>query len=141
MIIEKIQTLYGHVVDTVFAIILVFIMLGVAIGSVQLFVTTWELLAFEGITGHYIGIITDVLTLYVLIELSKSLVEYFKVKRLRLTFILDAAIVFVIREVMIALFKHEVNPEMLYALSAFLFVLGAIRMSSSIAYKLEKKAS
>ena len=94
MIIEKIQTLYGHVVDTVFAIILVFIMLGVAIGSVQLFVTTWELLAFEGITGHYIGIITDVLTLYVLIELSKSLVEYFKVKRLRLTFILDAAIWF-----------------------------------------------
>ena len=31
---------------------------------------------------------------------------------------------------MIALFKHEIEVQMLYALSAFLFVLGALRMGS-----------
>ena len=105
------------------------------------FFSTWKLFAFEGIRGQYIDLIADVLTLYVLIELSRSLVEYFTSHRLRLTFIADAAIVFVIREVLIALFQHELKPEMLYALSLFLFVLGALRIGSVIVYQREKRMS
>lgn len=132
---ETIKRVYDRIVDVVFAVILVFIIVGIAIGTVQLFVTTWNLLKFEGITGHYINLITDVLTLYVLIELSRSLVEYFSTQKMRLTFIIDAAIVFVIREIMIALFKHEIEPQMLFAFSAFLFVLGLLRIGSSILYQ------
>ncbi|MBT8120058.1 MAG: phosphate-starvation-inducible PsiE family protein [Gammaproteobacteria bacterium] len=139
MISEKIKVYYEKSVDIVFAIILVFIIFGVAIGTAQLFVTTWKLLAFQGITGHYIDIITDVLTLYVLIELSRSLVEYFNTHKLRLTFIIDAAIVFILREILITLFKHELKPEMLYAFSAFIFVLGALRIGSVLVYQREKQ--
>ncbi|MDR9437321.1 MAG: phosphate-starvation-inducible PsiE family protein [Thiohalophilus sp.] len=135
---KKIQGYFDWVVNVVFGIILVFLIFGVAIGAVQLFVTTWKLLAFEGITGHYIDLIADVLTLYVLIELSRSLVEYFHTSRLRLTFIIDAAIVFVIREMLIALFKHELKPDMIYAFSAFLLVLGLIRLGSVLVYQREK---
>lgn len=138
MISEKIKIYFDKAVDVVFAVILVFIIVGIAIGTVQLFVTTWNLLAFEGITGRYINIIADVLTLYVLIELSKSLVEYFNTRKLRLTFIVDAAIVFVLREVLISLFKHELKPEMLYALTAFLLVLAVLRISSVFLYQREK---
>jgi uncharacterized membrane protein (DUF373 family) len=138
MISEKIKLYFDKAVDVVFAVILVFIIVGIAIGTVQLFVTTWNLLAFEGITGRYINIIADVLTLYVLIELSKSLVEYFNTRKLRLTFIVDAAIVFVLREVLISLFKHELKPEMLYALTAFLLVLAVLRISSVFLYQREK---
>ena len=141
MISNTIEKYFDRVVDVVFGIILIFIIIGVAIGAVQLFVTTWELLAFKGITGHYIDIIVDVLTLYVLIELSRSLVEYFNTHKLRLTFIIDAAIVFVVREVLIALFKHELKPEMIYALSAFLLVLGLIRIGSVLVYQREKQIS
>ncbi|GMG87678.1 phosphate-starvation-inducible PsiE family protein [Biformimicrobium ophioploci] len=135
---QKIKVYFDKSVDLVFAVILVFIILGTAIGTAQLFVTTWKLLAFEGITGHYIDIIADVLTLYVLIELSRSLVEYFNSHKLRFTSIVDAAIVFVLREILIALFKHEMKPEMLYALSLFLLVLGAIRVASLLVYRHEK---
>ncbi|MFA0813996.1 phosphate-starvation-inducible PsiE family protein [Microbulbifer epialgicus] len=136
---DKIKKYFDGVVDFVFAVILVFIIVGIAIGTVQLFITTWKLLSFEGITGHYIGIITDVLTLYVLIELSRSLVEYFNTHKLRLTFIVDAAIVFVLREILISLFKHEVKAEMLYAFSAFILVLGVLRISSILVYHREKQ--
>ena len=139
MISEKIKVYYEKSVDIVFAVILVFIIIGIAIGTAQLFVTTWKLLAFEGITGHYIDIITDVLTLYVLIELSRSLVEYFNTHKLRLTFIIDAAIVFVLREILITLFKHELEPEMLYAFSVFILVLGALRLGSVLVYQREKQ--
>ncbi|KUJ83761.1 hypothetical protein AWR36_008020 [Microbulbifer flavimaris] len=135
---EKVKVYFDKAVDIVFGIILVFIMLGIAIGALQLFVTSWQLLAFEGITGHYIDIIADVLTLYVLIELSRSLVEYFNSHKLRLTFIIDAAIVFILREILILLFKHEIKAEMIYAFSALIFVLGALRIASIVVYNREK---
>ena len=138
MISEKIKVYFDKSIDVVFGVILVFIIVGIAIGTTQLFVTTWKLLAFEGITGHYIDIIADVLTLYVLIELSRSLVEYFNSHKLRLTFIVDAAIVFVLREVLIALFKHDLKPDMIYALSVLLLVLGALRIASVMVYQREK---
>lgn len=141
MISERIKPYFDKAIDLVFGLILVFIIAGIAIGVAQLFITTWRLLAFEGITGHYINIIADVLTLYVLIELSKSLIEYFNTHRLRLTFIVDAAIIFVLREILISLFKHELKAEMLYAFSAFLLVLGALRIGSVLVYQREKLIS
>ena len=44
---QKIKVYFDKSVDLVFAVILVFIILGTAIGTAQLFVTTWKLLAFE----------------------------------------------------------------------------------------------
>ena len=135
MISEKIKIYFDKAVDIVFGIILIFIFFGIALGTLQLFATVWKLLEFSGITGNYINIISDVLTLYVLIELSRSLVEYFNTRKLRLTFIADAAIVFLLREILIALFKHELGPEMIYAYSVLLFVLGLLRIGSAIVYQ------
>jgi len=138
---EKLNKIYLRAVDIVFAIILGFITLGIAIGAIQLFFSTWDLMKFEGVTGHYIDLISDVLTLYVLVELSRSLVEYFNTHKLRLTFIIDAAIVFTVREILIGLFKHQLQAEMIYALSVFLLVLGVIRTSAVIVYQREKTIS
>lgn len=136
---EYLQKAFDTTVNLVFGLILIFIILGIGIGSLQLIQSVWELFSFEGITGHYIDIITDVLTLYVLVELSRSLVEYFKSSRLRLTYIVDAAIIFIIREVLINLFKHKVEPELLYAISVFLLVLGILRIASIVVYQREKQ--
>ena len=76
-----------------------------------------------------------------LVELSRSLVEYFKTHKLRLTFIIDAAIVFTVREILIGLFKHQLEANMIYALSVFLLVLGIIRTSAVIVYQREKVIS
>jgi uncharacterized membrane protein (DUF373 family) len=141
MLSDKFRQLFNKIVDVVFAIILLFIMLGIAVGALQLFSTLWELLRFEGITGKYIDLIADVLTLYILVELSRSLVEYFNSHRLRLTFIVDAAIVFVIREILIGLFKHNLKPEMIYALTALILVLGVLRIASIIVYQREQALS
>lgn len=138
MLSTKIKKIFDRAIDIVFSIILLFIIVAIAIGTAQLFVSIWQLLAFEGITGKYIGLISDVLTLYVLIELSRSLVEYFDTSKLRLTFIVDAAIVFIIRELLITLFKHETTESMLYALASVLFVLGALRIGSVLTYQREQ---
>jgi uncharacterized membrane protein (DUF373 family) len=138
MIHLDMKKIFDKTVDIVFGVILLFITLGLIIGTVQLFISVWSLVSLSGITGQYVSIITDVLTLYVLVELSRSLVEYFNSGKFRLTYIVDAAIVFVIREILIGLFKHQLDPQDLYAITFLLLVLGALRISSILVHQREK---
>jgi len=75
-------------------------------------------------------LVTDILSMFVVIELLKSIIEYFEIHRLKITFILDAALVFVLREVMIGLYKREMHAAEIAALSAMLLVLGAVRIAA-----------
>ena len=140
MIAETLSKLFQLAVQVVFGIILLFLVVGILIGAVQLVLQIGTLLSFEGVTGYYIDVITDVLTLYVLVELSRSLVEYFYSKKLKLTLILDAAMVFVIREVLIGIFKEELTVEMIYALGVLILILGIVRTASVVFYEEEKAA-
>lgn len=130
--------LFNKVVGIVFGFMLLFITLGIIIGVIRLFMYTGDLIMEKELTLQYSRIISDVLTLFILVELSRSLVEYFNTKRLRMTFIVDAAIVFVLREIMIKLFEHKVTPDELYALSALLLVLTVLRIGSVLMYQREK---
>jgi uncharacterized membrane protein (DUF373 family) len=75
-------------------------------------------------------LITDVLSLFVVIELIKSMADYFVQHRLKLTFIVDAAIVFMIREIMIGLYQQDLDTAHILSLSAAVLVLGAVRVVS-----------
>jgi uncharacterized membrane protein (DUF373 family) len=131
--------LFNRVIAYVFGVMLLFITLGIVAGVVQLFVDLLELVRESGITRQYHVIISDVLTMFILIELSRSLVEYFNTNRLRMTFIVDAGIVFVLRELMIKLFEHKIEVAEIYALSVLLLVLGALRIGSVLVYQREKR--
>ena len=133
------KDVFNKIINIAFAAVILMIIVAIIIGVAQLVLSVSGLFEFKGISGHYIDFISDILTIYVLVELSRSLIEYFHSHRLRLTFILDAAIIFIIRELLIGLFKHNIGPDMLYALSAFLFVLGALRIASIVVYLKEKE--
>jgi len=97
----------------------------------RLFLQVGVLIQSSGVTGSYLEIFTDVLTLFVLIELSRSLAEYFTSRRLQLTPVIDAGILFVLRHIMIELFHHRLDNQDILALSVLLLVLGLIRVGIS----------
>lgn len=130
--------LFDRVICMVFGLMLVFITIGIIVGVARLFLNLGDLLINDDITRQYMLIISEVLTLFILIELSRSLVDYFSAHRLRMTFIVDAGIVFVLREIMIKLFEHKIAIEEIYALSALLFVLGSLRIASVLVFQREK---
>lgn len=136
---QRFLEIFQRTIDIVFATMLVFITLGIVAGVVRLFLNLGTVLTTQAITGSYLPIISDVLTLFILVELSRSLVDYFDANRLRLTFIVDAGIVFVLREIMIKLFEHKLSVEEILALSALLLVLGALRVASVLLFQLEKR--
>ena len=136
-----VKNFYNKTTAFVFSIILFFITLTMIIGVARLFYRVGDLFQEGGITGNYLHIFTDVLTLYILIELSRSLLEYFTSHRLRLTPIIDAGIVFVLRHIMIDLFNHKLETDSIYALGFLMLVLGAIRIGTSIPFVTACKAS
>lgn len=129
---------FDRIASLVFGVLLLFIIFGIIAGVVHLFLQFGNLLMNADVTRHYVGIVADVLTLFVLIELSRSVVSHFSEHRLRLTFIVDAGIVFVLREIMLKLFEQKIPPEQVYALSALLLVLGCLRTASVLVYQREK---
>lgn len=133
------KLIFDKVIAVVFSMMLVVITLSIIIGVFNMFFILGEMVVRDELARDYLRVISDVLTLFILIELSRSLVEYFDTHRLRLTFIVDAAIVFVLRELMIQLFEHKILPDEIIALSALLFVLGALRIGSVVVYQREKK--
>ena len=64
--------LFHRVIRFVFAIMLLFIVLGIMVGVLRLFLNLGSLLMNEDITRHYMSMISEVLTLFILIELSRS---------------------------------------------------------------------
>ena len=136
---ERLLLVLERTIAAVFVAIIVVLTLGVVIGTVRLFINLGTLAASGGVTGQYLKTISDVLTLFILVELTRSLVDYFSENRLRLTFIVDAAIVFVLREIMIKLFEHKIGTDEIYALSALLFVMGALRIASVLVFQRERQ--
>ena len=71
--------------------------------------------------------VTNILSIFIVIELLRSIIEYFTVHRLKITFITDAALVFVIREIMIGLYEHTLEMGMIIALAVLILVIGILR--------------
>jgi len=114
--------------------------LGIIIGAAKLFLNFKDMVTIGAITGTYLKSISYVLSLFILIKLSRSLVEYFDSNRLRMTFIVDVGLVFVLREIMIKLLQDKLPVDHIYALSILLLVLGLLRVGSVLIFERDKAA-
>ena len=68
---------------------------------------------------------------------TDSVSESEKVVHIVLTYLIlaiNSAIMFIIHKILLGLFKHKIEPEILYALSIFLLVVGIMRTVSIIIY-------
>ena len=130
---------FNRAIAGIFGLMTIVIILVLAVGVVDLFVDIRDLIMEHKLRSGYLEIIYDVLTLFVLIELLRSITEYFYSKRLRMSFIADAAIVFVLREVMIKLFEGKVVPEEIYAMSALIVALTVLRAGSMLLHQRDAK--
>jgi uncharacterized membrane protein (DUF373 family) len=73
-------------------------------------------------------IVSDILTFLVMIELFRSFIEYLKVKRIRLHSMIDPAIIFIIRELIVMLYSHtQLVASTLFGFAFLLLALGVIR--------------
>jgi len=128
------EWLFNKVTGYIFGIILLFTTLALLVGSFLLFLGLYELISKSGVTGNYMQLFSDVLTLVIVLELSRSLFQYFMEHTIRLPVIFVAGIVFVLRDIMIGLFEQKLKTDDIYALSVLLLVLGVLRIGFGFYY-------
>jgi uncharacterized membrane protein (DUF373 family) len=132
-------TFFNRVMDLFFKLLIFFVVIVLAMGLVRLFWETWRIMALSELKDAFSFTVTNLLTFFIILELFKSLVEYFREHRLRLTFIVDATLVFILREVMISLYQHQSPPLLITALAFLALVLGVLRTLAIVYSPMERK--
>ena len=82
--------------------------------------------------GHFADrlsqIIADILSFLVILELFRNFVEYFKAQRFRLHSMMDPLLIFVVRELIVILYAHEmVGWGKIIGFAALILSLGIVR--------------
>jgi len=72
-------------------------------------------------------LVTNILSMFIIVELLRSIIEYFEIHRVRITFIIDGALVFILREIMIGIYEHKMGAFEIISLSFLLLIIGVIR--------------
>ncbi len=119
---------FRKVVDLVVKLLIPLVIVALMMGIAKVFLNLWAVWKSPTIASGFDILVTDVLSMFVVIELLRSIIEYAEVHRIRITFIIDAAVVFVLREIMIGLFKRSLGAGEVAALAALLLVMGAFRV-------------
>ena len=131
---------FNQVMDLFFKLLILFVVLVLGMGLFRLFWEVWKvIISGSDLNAAFSFTITSLLTFFIILELFKSLVEYFREHRLKLTFIVDATLVFLLREVMIGLYQHQSSPLQVAALAFMALVLGIVRTLAIIYSPMERK--
>jgi uncharacterized membrane protein (DUF373 family) len=130
---------FNRVMDLFFKCLILFVLVALGIGLCRLFLQFWDVMARKEIKEAFGFTVTHVLTFFIVLELFKTLADYFREHRLRLTFIVDATLVFILREVMISLYQHQSSPMQLSALAAMVLALGALRTLAIVYSPMERR--
>ncbi len=118
---------FKKVTDSIVTIIL-YVLLLVLIAGVLRILLDIRSVAIDSLEGGFNRIVTNVLTLFIVIEFFKTFADYSKHERIKLTDITDVTILIAMREVTVGLYSKSFGFEIIFALSALLFVLGVIRV-------------
>jgi len=118
---------FGKIVDNMIKLLIPFVILALLMGIARLVLDLRSVFGSQSIGAAFDMMVTNILSMFIIIELLRSVIEYFSVHRLKITFITDAALVFVLREVMVGLYEHTLQTSMIFALAALILVIGCLR--------------
>jgi uncharacterized membrane protein (DUF373 family) len=128
MKIPSMNYVFNLAIKAIVIILTVFIIVVLVVG---LFHTIWGIKEFfltKSVGQSFNVIVVNILTFLVIIELFRSFIVYFEMHRFRLSTMIDPAIIFVIRELIVKLYgEQNMSWEIITAFGFLLLCLGIIR--------------
>jgi uncharacterized membrane protein (DUF373 family) len=128
---------FTRIVDTMIKFMIPIVIIALMMGIARVILDLRGVFGSRTISAAFDMMVTNILSMFIVIELLRSIMEYFTVHRLKITFIIDAALVFVLREIMIGLYEHSFESGMLMALAVLILVIGGLR-TLAVIYSPEK---
>ena len=118
---------FTKIVDSMIKFMIPIVIIALMMGIARVILDLRAVFGSQTIAAAFDMMITNILSMFIVIELLRSIIEYFTVHRLKITFITDAALVFVLREIMIGLYQHSLESGMIIALTVLILVIGGLR--------------
>jgi uncharacterized membrane protein (DUF373 family) len=128
--------IFKKITDSIVTIVLYVLLLTLIAGMLRILLDMPSV-TIDSMEGGFNKIVTNVLTLFIVIEFFKTFADYSKFERIKLTDITDVTILIAMREVTVGLYSKTYAYETIFALSALLLVLGVIRVLA-VKYSPEK---
>jgi len=129
---------FTKIVDSVIKFMIPIVIIALLMGIARVILDLRAVFGSQTLAAAFDMIVTNILSMFIVIELLRSLIEYFTVHRLKITFITDAALVFVLREIMVGLYQHKLEAGMIMALAGLILVIGGIR-TLAVVFSPEKR--
>ncbi len=104
---------FTRVVDVMITFMIPLVIIALLMGIARVILDLRAVIGSQTIAAAFDLMVTNIISMFIVIELFRSIIEYFTVHRLKITFITDAALVFVLREIMIGLFQHNLAAGMM----------------------------
>lgn len=118
--------IFKIIIDLVTIIILYILLLSLFVGVIQILQDINSIL-FGTLGGGFGQIVSSVLTIFVLIDLFKTFIDYREHQEIRITYVTDATILIVMREIAVGVYAQRFDYPFVLGLSILLFSLGIIR--------------
>jgi uncharacterized membrane protein (DUF373 family) len=119
--------IFKKVIYNVTVVVLYILLLLIIIAVFDIFQTMWAVLMK---TSNINEVVYNVLTIFVLIDLFKTFSDYRVQERIRITYVTDATILILMREITVIVYSHDFEIYVLLAFAVLLLVLCIMRFVS-----------
>jgi len=124
----SISGLFNRTIATIINVLMIYIILILLLSLGKTLLTMKTMFAGSLSCLNLSHAITDILSFLVMIELFRSFIDYFKARRIRLHSMIDPAIIFIVRELIVQLYTHhQMGHTTLWGFAGLLLCLGIIR--------------
>ncbi|ADY73619.1 hypothetical protein Dester_0980 [Desulfurobacterium thermolithotrophum DSM 11699] len=117
-----------------------FLATALILSIIDLFIKTYR--SYPHIDEIFENVIGGVFSIFILVELVKGITDFINIRRIRITTVIDFTIIFILRELTISLYQHEVKNLISFSIATLLLVIcrvASIRFSPGNPFKLKLK--
>jgi len=118
--------IFKIIIDLVTIIILYVLLLALLAGVINILMDIKSIL-FGTLGGGFGQIVASVLTIFILIDLFKTFVDFREHEEIRITYVTDATILIVMREIAAGVYAQRFDYQFILGLSILLLILGIVR--------------
>jgi len=138
MKVPKTNFLFQKSLRYILNVLMIFIILVLGVGLAKTIYGLKEVLTDVSIGHSFHKVVTDILSFLVVIELFRTFLDFFEAHRFRLHVVMDPAMMFVVREIIVILYDNpSVRWKELIGLGIIVMALGIVR-TLAVVYSPEK---
>lgn len=120
------HNLLDYSIGFILLILQIIISLGLVLGIYNLILNVYT--SYPNTNQMFQHFIHHTLSLFVAIEIIKSINDYFKYRRIRLYLIIDVSIIILLRELVLGMYQHSIDQHFALTLICITFILILMRV-------------